>query len=144
MDDAGAIAAVDPGRSKCGLVCTDSSRRMLIVARIVSPEECLATSARWHATGTLTTVVLGNGTSNRQWQQRLQQLGLDLQPIDEWGSTLAARQRYWELWPARGWRRLLPQGLRQPPRDLDDLAAQILLERWLGVSLARGPQTLGA
>ena len=144
MEGTGAIAAVDPGRSKCGLVCSDASRLTVVFARIVSPEECWSTLQAWHASGSVATVVLGNGTSSRPWQQRLEQLGLQVEPIDEWGSTLEARQRYWDLWPARGWRRLLPQGLRQPPRDLDDLAAQILLERWLGVSLARGPQTLGA
>jgi hypothetical protein len=57
--------------------------------------------------------------------------------VDERGTTLAARRRYWELFPARGWRRLLPMGLRLPPRDWDDVVAQLLLERRLGRALSR-------
>jgi hypothetical protein len=57
--------------------------------------------------------------------------------LNEHGTTLAARRRYWELFPPRGWRRLLPEGLRLPPRDWDDVAAQLLLERWLGRRLDR-------
>ena len=33
--------------------------------------------------------------------------------------------------------RLLPTGLRLPPRDIDDVVAQLLLERWLGEALRR-------
>ena len=58
----------------------------------------------------------------------------------ERGSTLAARERYWQLFPPRGWRRCLPKGLRQPPRPWDDVVAQLLLERWLGRELAREPE----
>ncbi|MFZ9462320.1 MAG: resolvase, partial [Vulcanococcus sp.] len=61
--------------------------------------------------------------------------------VPEAGTTLAARNRYWELEPARGWRRLLPRGLRLPPRDVDDVVAQLLLERHLGHPLTRAGST---
>jgi hypothetical protein len=57
--------------------------------------------------------------------------------VDEAGTTLAARQRYWQLEPPRGWQRLLPKGMRLPPRDVDDVVAQLLLERHLGRPLQR-------
>jgi hypothetical protein len=62
---------------------------------------------------------------------------IDVQLIEEGGTTLAARRRYWQLVPPRGWRRMLPEGLRQPPQDWDDVVAQVLLERWLGRELPR-------
>lgn len=140
----GALAALDPGRSKCGLVRSDASRARLDDALILNSRACRDTLARWQKQHQLAAVVLGNGTSSRQWQSDLDDLGLLVLPVDEWGTTLAARQRYWQLWPPRGWTRLLPSGLRLPPRDLDDLAAQILLERWLQRPLPRGPLALGA
>ncbi len=143
MKPDGAVAAIDPGRNKCGLVCSDPGQQQLALACIVSPEACLDRLRMWQAKGTVSTVVLGDGTSSRHWQRQLEQLGLPVVLVDEWGTTLAARALYWELWPPRGWRRLLPSGLRLPPRDLDDLAAQILLERWLKHKLPRGPGTLG-
>ena len=140
----GSVAALDPGRSKCGLVRTDPSRAHLDEALILDPAACRATLIRWHQHQPLAAVVLGNGTSSGQWQRDLAGLALPVLLVAEWGTTLAARQRYWQLWPPRGWRRLLPVGLRLPPRDLDDLAAQILLERWLQRPLPRGTRALGA
>ena len=61
--------------------------------------------------------------------------GLDLVLQKEAGSTLAARGRYWQLFPARRLWRLLPLGLRLPPRPLDDIAALVLLEAHLGIQL---------
>ena len=81
-------------------------------------------------------MVLGDGTGSGVWRRRLEPL-LPVELVDERGTTLAARRRYWELFPARGWRQLLPLGLRQPPRDWDDVVAQLLLERRLGHPLLR-------
>jgi hypothetical protein len=133
----GAVAGLDPGRSKCGLVLSDPGRRRIVEARVLPPQEALACLQRWRAEG-LTLVVLGNGTGHRDWRSRL---GADLPVavVEESHTTLAARSRYWELEPPRGWRRLLPEGLRQPPRDWDDVVAQLLVERWLGHPLERGP-----
>ena len=139
----GSLAALDPGRSKCGLVRTDPGRTHLDEALILDPAGCRAALIRWHQQQPLAGVVLGNGTGSRQWQRDLAGLALPVLLVDEWGTTLAARQRYWQLWPSQGWRRLVPMGLRLPPRDLDDLAAQILLERWLQRPLPRGERALG-
>jgi hypothetical protein len=57
--------------------------------------------------------------------------------VNEHGSTLAARQRYWDLDPPSSWTRLMPPGLRLPPRDIDDVVAQLLVERHLGIQLQR-------
>ena len=140
----GCLAAVDPGRSKCGLVRCDPNQRLIDHARILDPAACLAALTSWQQQAQLRAVVLGNGTGSRQWREQLGSLGISVQLVDERGTTLAARERYWQLWPPRGWRRLLPAGLRLPPRDLDDVAAQLLLERQLGRALPRAPGTLGA
>jgi len=132
----GSWAALDPGRSKCGLVRCDGTRRDVIEAWIEPGPACLERLRQWRAEG-LVGVVLGDGTSSGSWPEKLRQLGLTVEVVDERGSTLAARQRYWELLPPRGWRRLLPRGLRLPPRPIDDVVAQLLLERWLGRSLRR-------
>ena len=136
----GALAGLDPGRSKCGLVLTDPGRRRLVRAAVLPPEPCFAELRRWLAEG-CSAVVLGNGTGSGPWRQRLE--ALTPAPlvllVEERGSTLAARRRYWELFPPRGLRRLLPEGLRQPPRDWDDVVAQLLLEQWLGQRLERDP-----
>jgi RNase H-fold protein (predicted Holliday junction resolvase) len=132
----GVVAALDPGRSKCGLVRTDPQRRRIAEALVLPPELCWEHLLRWQQEHALALVVLGDGTGSRRWQEQLAG-ELPVLRVNERGSTLAARQRYWQLEPPRGWRRLLPEGLRQPPRDWDDVVAQLLLERWLGQPLER-------
>jgi RNase H-fold protein (predicted Holliday junction resolvase) len=131
------IAALDPGRSKCGLVITDPSRSWIEEALVAAPETCREQLQHWQQQKALGEVLLGDGTGSPQWQQWLQQVRLPHQVVQEHGTTLAARERYWELEPARSWRRLIPQGMRLPPRDYDDVVAQILLERSLGRRLRR-------
>jgi hypothetical protein len=132
----GSLAALDPGRSKCGLVLTDPRRCAIQLALVEPPEVCMQMLLTWQRQGLLAGVVIGDGTGSAGWQKRLAPL-LPVIVVPEHGTTLAARERYWQLEPARGWRRLLPEGLRQPPRDWDDVVAQLLLERWLGHPLSR-------
>lgn len=128
------LASLDPGRSKCGLALAERQRGQVLAAAVLPPEACLSHLQRWQQLG-LQQVLLGNGTHSGPWLHRLVQLGLRAQLVDEHGTTLAARQRYWQLYPAQGWRRLLPEGLRLPPRDIDDVVAQLLLERHWGQPL---------
>jgi hypothetical protein len=134
------LAGLDPGRSKCGLALANRRQHRVAAAAVLPPESALRLLERWQQLG-LKRVLLGNGTHSRPWQPQLQQLGLSAELVDERGTTLAARQRYWQLYPARSWRRLLPEGLRLPPRDIDDVVAQLLLERWLGHPLKRDGTT---
>ena len=130
---------LDPGRSKCGLVRSDQTTGQIEVAAVLSPEECFKQIAIWRERPGLEGVVLGDGTGSKHWQRQLNDLGLAIQVIPEAGTTLAARARYWQLEPPRGWRRMLPEGLRLPPRDYDDVVAQLLLERHWGTELKREP-----
>ena len=129
--------AIDPGRSKCGLVLSDGEGLGLLAAGVLPPQDCLAQIQAWSADHRCHTVLLGDGTGSGPWKPWLAALPLQLIPVPESGTTLAARRRYWQLEPPRSWRRLLPEGLRLPPRDVDDVVAQLLLERHLGRRLER-------
>lgn len=131
MPSHGALAALDPGRSKCGLVRTDTGRSSIEEALVLAPEAAWERLRTWSEDRRITAVLIGDGTGSAPWSRRLASL-LPVVVVEEAGTTLAARARYWELFPARGWRRMLPAGMRQPPRDWDDVVAQLLLERALG------------
>jgi RNase H-fold protein (predicted Holliday junction resolvase) len=77
-------------------------------------------------------IVMGDQTTAKQWQQQLTTAFPDLpiELIDERYSSLEARDRYWQMYPANFITRLIPQGMRQPPRPIDDLVAIILIERY--------------
>ncbi|MGA1085536.1 MAG: resolvase [Vulcanococcus sp.] len=118
---------------------SDQTTGQIEVAAVLSPEECFKQIGIWQERPGIEGVVLGDGTGSKHWQRQLSDLGLAVQVIPEAGTTLAARARYWQLEPPRGWRRLLPEGLRLPPRDYDDVVAQLLLERHWGTELKREP-----
>lgn len=136
MAEAGLLAAVDPGRSKCGVVLAELAGPSLLAAAILPPEETGILLGRWRDQG-LEEVLLGDGTGSADWRRRLAAAGLAVQLVEERGTTLEARRRYWDLEGSRHWRRWLPAGLRLPPRDIDDVVAQLLLERRLGCRLQR-------
>jgi RNase H-fold protein (predicted Holliday junction resolvase) len=120
----------DPGKDKCGVAVVDDRGQpqwwqVIAAAEVVAqlPEVI----DRW-AVGQ---VVMGDRTMARQWQARLQPLGLPVALVDEHNSTLEARDRYWQMYPAQGLQRLIPQGMRLPPRPIDDIVAIILVQRYL-------------
>ena len=137
--DGGAAAGLDPGRSKCGLVLTDAGRSRVEESLVLPPEGTWQRLLLWKQSRNLAVVVLGDGTGSHDWEARLRG-SIPLVLVDERGTTLEGRRRYWELFPPWGWQRLLPFGLRQPPRDWDDVVAQVLLERWLDRPLARSSE----
>lgn len=137
------LAGLDPGRSKCGLLLADRDSRTVLAAAILPPAAALEQLQHWHRGG-MDLVVLGDGTGSAPWLDQLRRLGIPAEPVNERGTTLAARRRYWQLEGQRSWQRwLLPAGLRLPPRDIDDVVAQLLLERHLGTDLSRNRIRVG-
>lgn len=121
---------IDPGRDKCGLaVCGD--RAQLFHREIVPSPQTLARVQTLTADYGCTGFILGNSTTSRQWQSVLAPLAIPLVLVNESHSTQEARARYWQVCPPQGWRRWVPLGLQTPPTPVDDLAAWILVERYL-------------
>ena len=87
------LAAIDPGRSKCGLVLADADAGLVLAAAILPPQACLAQLRQWQPQQ----VILGDGTGSGSWPPQLAALNLPLLLVPEAGTTLAARQRYWQL-----------------------------------------------
>lgn len=126
------ILGFDPGRQKCGLAVVGGDRQPLY-HQVVPSSEAIATIQSLCVQYPVSMVVMGDQTSAREWQQALEPLA-SLPPvvmIDERYSSLEARDRYWQLYPPKGLDRLIPQGMRTPPRPIDDIVAIILVERYL-------------
>lgn len=125
------VLAVDPGRLKCGVAV---GRRGLILARSVVPLDRVAeVVGAWARQFGARRLVVGEGTGSGAVRRALaSQAGLPpLEIVEETGSTLEARRRYFRDHPPRGWRRLLPLSLQVPPEAYDDYVAELLLERAL-------------
>ena len=76
---------------------------------------------------------MGDCTGAEHTHDQLVQAGIDtpVTTVSEELTSRLARERYWEDNPPRGLARLIPLGLRVPPRPVDDYAAVIIAERLL-------------
>ncbi len=127
------ILGFDPGRDKCGLAVMGKERQLLY-HQVVSSQEAIATLRSLCQQFAIQTLVMGNQTTAKSWKQKLSSelpASLPIVLVDERYSTLEARDRYRHMYPPKGLARLIPQGLRQPPRPVDDIVAILLIERYL-------------
>jgi RNase H-fold protein (predicted Holliday junction resolvase) len=122
----------DPGKDKCGVAIVDDQGQ--VYDQAVMPtnlvlEKIPALCEQWQ----VTRLVIGDRTTTKQWQTQLQTVlpQMPIVPVDEHNSTLEARDLYWEMYPARGLQKFIPQGMRLPPRPIDDLVAILLVRRYL-------------
>jgi RNase H-fold protein (predicted Holliday junction resolvase) len=125
----------DPGKDKCGVAVVDQTGVALYHEVLPSDtllEQLPALCTQWQ----VLQVVMGDRTTAKQWQKKLTQAlpNTPITLVDEHYSTLAARDLYWEMYPPQGFQRLMPQGMRLPPRPIDDLVAIILVRRYLQLS----------
>ncbi len=126
------LLGFDPGRDKCGVAVTDQKGN-LYYHEVVESSQAISTLNHLIEKFSITLLVMGNQTTSKQWKKRLENELLGSIPIiliDERNSTLEARDRYWEMYPPQGLMRLLPQGMRNPPRPIDDIVAILLIERY--------------
>lgn len=128
------IAAVDPGREKCGVavVALDGS----VVKRLVVPTPALQEKiASIFATGKIQVLLCGDGTGSAAQADMLQELAsqhmVQFLIVDEKHTTEEARKLYWQQQPPQGWRCLLPTTMQTPPVPVDDYVAVLLAWRYL-------------
>ncbi|MFA0887544.1 MAG: endonuclease [Synergistales bacterium] len=86
-------------------------------------------------------VLLGNGTAREGLAWALASRKRAFSVVDEAYTTLEARRLYWRLHPPGFLARLIPEGMRVPPRPIDDLAAWALVRRFLSGRSGNGSET---
>jgi RNase H-fold protein (predicted Holliday junction resolvase) len=127
------ILGFDPGRDKCGIAIVGLDRS-LYYHEVVPAADSIAKINSLRQNYPISLLVMGDQTTAKRWKQQLQQQlsePINIVLVDERYSTLEARDRYWQMFPPKGLTKLLPQGMRQPPRPIDDIVAILLIERYL-------------
>ena len=123
----------DPGRDKCGMAVLETNHCVHYHEVILSDDvtEKLASLCQQFP---IEQLIMGNQTTAKQWKAQLEKMLLrpiSITMVDERNSSVEARDRYWQMYPPQGLNRLIPQGLRVPPRPIDDIVAILLIERYL-------------
>ncbi len=101
---------------------------MIIFADVIK-SSCLAENVKELISGYQEyMVILGNGTTSKQFIKQLNFLGSKLIIVDEKNTTLRSKQRYFDIFPLRGLKRFFPKELFLLNINLDAVAALIILE----------------
>ena len=122
----------DPGKDKCGIAIVTLEGNP-IRHEVIASDTVIATLQSWMQTHSIKSLILGDQTGSKQWRSRIIEALPNIQiiTIDERFSSQQARDRYWKMYPAQGLQKLVPLGMRTPPRPIDDIVAIILVERYL-------------
>jgi RNase H-fold protein (predicted Holliday junction resolvase) len=123
----------DPGRDKCGIAVVENGHSVHYHKVILSDEVTEKLNSLCEQFP-IEQLIMGNQTTAKQWKAQLEKIlprPISITMIDERNSSVEARDRYWEMYPPQGLIRLIPQGLRVPPRPIDDIVAILLIERYL-------------
>ena len=128
--------SIDPGNKKCGLLLADIQSGNVIDAGISSLNKVSELVSFWNEEYNISKIIIGDGTNCKYINNELKLKNFfNLHYVDEKGSTLRARFRYWEIWPPNYFIRWLSKELLFPPDNLDAVVALILLEDFLGFRL---------
>lgn len=126
----------DPGKDKCGIAIITLNNH-LEYHQIIASEKAIDTINKLCQQYLIEKIIMGDQTTSKKWKQLLEN-GIDtdisITMVSEKNTTVEARDRYWQMYPPKGLQRLIPQGLRTPPRPVDDIVAIILIERYFSVN----------
>ena len=123
---------VDPGRDKCG-VAVLNSEGVVKFSKVISTGELELTLKNLSTKFDVELVILGNGTTHIDAENKIKALNLSVEVIDEKFTTEQARKLYWKKNPPKGWRKFLPTSMQVPPEPVDNLVAEILVLRHLKI-----------
>jgi RNase H-fold protein (predicted Holliday junction resolvase) len=127
------ILGFDPGRDKCGLAIVDANCQVSY-HQVIDSHSAIAIIEQLSQQFSVELIIMGDGTTSRDWCKRLESslsTSVSIVTINEKNSTVEARDRYWQMYPPKGLNRIIPSGLRTPPRPVDDIVAILLVERYL-------------
>ncbi len=137
------LLAIDPGTAKCGIAVVQpraDGTSGALHREVVETERLVARVLPLVSTHSVVTVLIGNATNGAVLRRALRQAlpeAVAVVPVDEAFTSQRARVRFQLENQPRGWRKLVPIGLRTPPRAYDDYVAQLLAEDYLAAEAAR-------
>ena len=122
------VITIDPGKSKCGLVLAEISEKKVYEAIILKSELLENYVSYLITTEDISQIIIGNGTSSREIREKLYFFKKEIVTFDEKNTTYRAKARYFELFPIRGLKFLIPREVFILNKNLDAISALIILE----------------
>ena len=127
------VIGIDPGISKCGLIVADLREKKVYEALVINSNELLKYVKKKSRNKKDIQLLIGNGTSSKNFIRDLNQLVPNVIIAEEKNSTYRAKQRYFEIFPIFGIKCFLPKEIYVLNKNLDALAALIIMEDYFKI-----------
>ena len=127
------VLAIDPGISKCGVIVADIREKKVYEAIVISSHLLLKYVKKKYQNEKTLQLIIGNGTSSKNYLSDLNQTVPNVIIAEEKNSTYRAKQRYFEIFPLLGIKCFLPREIFILNKNLDALAALIIIEDYFQI-----------
>ena len=122
------VITIDPGKSKCGLVLAEISEKKVYKAIILKSELLENYVRNCIKAEDISKIIIGNGTTSKEIREKLYFFKKEIIIFEEKNTTFRAKTRYFELFPIRGLKLLMPREVFILNKNLDAISALIILE----------------
>ena len=122
------VIAIDPGKSKCGLVLANISQKKVYEAIIIKSAFIENHVRNLITAEDVSQIIIGNGTTSREIREKLYFFKKEIITFEEKNTTYRAKARYFELFPISGLKFLMPREVFILNKNLDAISALIILE----------------
>jgi len=122
------LVSIDPGKNKCGLVLAEISEKKVYKAIILKSELVEDYVRNLNTFEDISKIIIGNGTSSKEIKEKLDFFKKEIITFEEKNTTYRAKGRYFELFPIRGLKFLIPREVFILNKNLDAISALIILE----------------
>ena len=122
------VITIDPGRSKCGLVLAEISKKKVYEAIILKSELIDNYVKNLIICEDISQIIIGNGTTSKEIREKLYFFKKEIITFEEKNTTYRAKARYFELFPISGLKFLIPREVFILNKNLDAISALIILE----------------
>ena len=122
------VITIDPGKSKCGLVLAEISEKKVYKAIILKSESLENYVKNLIDAENILQIIIGNGTTSKEIIEKLYFFKKEIITFEEKNTTYRAKARYFELFPIRGLKFLMPREVFILNKNLDAISALIILE----------------
>ena len=122
------VISIDPGKSKCGLILAETFQKKVYKAIVLKSELLEDYVRNLNTLEDISKIIIGNGTTSREIKQKLDFFKKEIITFEEKNTTYRAKARYFELFPIKGLKFLIPREIFIINKNLDALSALIILE----------------
>ena len=122
------VISIDPGKNKCGLILAEIIEKKVYEAIVLKSELLADYIKNLNNFEDISKIIIGNGTTSKETQDNLNFFKKEIITFEEKNTTFRAKERYFELFPIKGLKSLIPREIFILNKNLDAISALIILE----------------